>query len=204
MSDAANRFPRRRAASPCAVAALAAAIALLGSGCSPDARSALRYQLEVPSGWKPVPTGQAPEVLGRRLEAWEIPTIGGLKGSLVVTRSEYQPDVTAPQLLVHTRNLTRTLSTTVRLVDDREVSLGDTRAALVGVVAEGTGSALAPTGLGVPYPRPGTELIPTRRLWLRAPRGPDLGTLEVFFHCPEAAWPELQGAWETMLRSIRA
>ena len=78
-------------------------------------------------------------------------------------------------------------------------------ATLVECVAQETGNALSPTGTGKPVAPAGEAAaqVPTRRVWLRIPRGPEEGTLEVFFHCPEAEYSKLAPAWESVVASMR-
>ncbi|MBI4606407.1 MAG: hypothetical protein HY721_30960 [Planctomycetes bacterium] len=182
---------------PCAVASLALAV-----GCQRDPRTAHAYSLAAPVGWKPWSAGAPPVVPGRVLEAWESPA-GPAPGSLVVFRSGYLPETTAEQLLVQTRYLLLNLPG-LELKAEKVVEAGGRKAALVEVAAPGSGAALAPTGTGKPVSPTGAPLIPTRRLWLRIPREPELGTLELLFHGSEAEEARLRPAWEAVIASLRA
>jgi hypothetical protein len=150
-------------------------------------------------------------VPGEILEAYEVPPpdpapgeARARPGSLVVFRSLHAPDTTAAQLLTATHYLLYNLPS-LRIESEREAVVGGAPAAIIEVVAEGTGAALYPTGLGKPVPPPGEPgpPVPTRRIWVRIPRGPGEGILEVFFHAPESAEKRLRPAWESILASLR-
>lgn len=176
-------------------------LAVAAASCSPDGRSAHGYRLDVPRGWKR-DGGAEPIVPGTILERYIVPTESG-EGSLVVFRSSYRPRTTASQLLIERTNLLRSLPSLV-IHDAGEVAVGDRAAVFFDLTAEGTGKALSPTGLGKPVPPAGEEQVPTRRLWIAVLRGPELGTLEVFLHCPDVEEATLRQAWEEILGSLRA
>jgi hypothetical protein len=149
-------------------------------------------------------------VPGEVLEAYEVPSPdGGLgegparPGSLVVFRSIHAPETTAPQLLAATRYLLLNLPS-LRIESEREVRLRGAPAAIIEVVATGSGSSLYPTGLGQPRPPPGESgpAVPTRRIWVRIPLGAKRGVLEIFFHAPESVEKSLRPSWDAVLASL--
>ncbi len=163
---------------------LAVAMALALASCSRAPREANRYEVTLPPGWTSWARPAPPVVPGTVLEAFETATPSG-PASYVIFRSPYAPDTTAAQLTVETRYLLLHLPS-LTIQQAKEVSLSGTPAALVEGVAAGTGDALAPTGLGKPVLPEGARLQPTHFAWLRVPREPELGTLEVLFACPDA------------------
>jgi hypothetical protein len=181
---------------------LAASVAVLLAGCGGDPRGQNAYGLSVPAGWQPWRRAAPPVVPGDVLEAHEAPP-GGPRGSLVVFRSGYVPETTAAQILVATRFLLLNLPS-LEIKAAREIAVAGKPAVLVEAVADGTGDALAPTGLGKPVAPAGESLVRTRRAWVRIPRGPEDGTLEVFFHAPEAEYEKLAPVWAAVLASLRA
>jgi hypothetical protein len=181
---------------------IALGLAALLAGCGSDPRGRHGYELSVPSGWKPWRRAAPPVVPGDVLEAHEAPA-GGPRASLVVFRSGYAPETTAAQLLVATRFLLLNLPS-LEIKAEREIVVAGKPAVLIEAVADGMGDALAPTGLGKPVPPPGETLVRTRRAWVRIPRGPEGGTIEVFFHAPEAEYEKVAPAWSEVLASLRA
>ena len=187
--------------------ALALVIAL---GCEPGPRDRLGYGLDVPPAWKKW-TGPQPTVPGDVLEAYEIPApepapgeAASRPGSFIVFRSPHAPATTAAQLLTATHYLLLNLPS-LRIESEREAQVGGSPAVVIEVVADGSGGALYPTGLGKPLPPPGEAgpAVPTRRIWVRIPRGPKLGVLELFFHAPESVATRLRPAWDAVLASLR-
>jgi hypothetical protein len=184
-----------------APAVLLLALAAAAGGCDADPKARAGYEIVVPPAW-PRWTGAAPVVPGETLEAYRVPAAAGA-GSLVVFRSPYLPETTVAQLLVARRNLLLNLPS-FEIREAREMEVAGKPALLFDVAGEGTGWALSATGLGKPIPPEGEKQFPTRRLWVTVPRGPELGTLEVFFHCPAAEFERLRPEWEGVLRSLRA
>jgi hypothetical protein len=184
------------------------AASLAGSGCAEDPRSRHEYAIEVPAEWRSWTATESITVPGEVLEAWRF-SAGAHEGSLVVLRSKYAPNTTAAQLLVERRNLLENLpgpspSERLRIHEAQVVDLAGREAAVIDASGAGIGIALSPTGLGKAVPPSGAaEQFPTRRVWVLVPRGKELGTLEVLFHCPEAAYGELQPVWERVLGSLR-
>jgi len=181
---------------------VALALLLFLAGCGEDARARHGYRVSVPAAWEPWRQPPAPVVPGEVLEAYGVPA-AGTRGSLVVFRSGYVPETTAGQLLAATHYLLLNLPS-LEIKAEREITVGGKPAVLVEVVADGTGGALAPTGLGKPVAPPRESLIRTRRVWVRVPRGPEDGMLEVFFHVPESEYERFAGAWSEVLASLRA
>jgi len=149
-------------------------------------------------------------VPGETLEAYEVPPPDpapgesrARPGSLVLFRSPHVPETTAAQLLTATHYLLLNLPS-LRIESEREAQVGGAPAAIIEVVADGSGGALYPTGLGKPLPPPGEPgpAVPTRRIWVRIPRGAKRGVLEVFFHAPESVEKNLRPAWEAVLASL--
>jgi hypothetical protein len=178
--------------------------AVLALGCSEDPRHRFRYELSVPGAWPRLDAASAPLVPGRVFEAYEVPLPGGPPGSFVVFRSEYVPESDAKELLIATRYLVQGLATTVRIEDARTVIAGAFEGAFLSFVLAGTGREFHPTSLGKSMPKPGKPDLPTRRFWLRLPRGPTLGTLELVLHCPESAATALRPAWDVLVASLEA
>jgi len=188
----------------------AAVLALAAPGCEPDSRSRFGYTLDVPPAWKAW-TGPEPTVPGDILEAYEVPPpdpaptgeAAARPGSLVVFRSKHAPETTAAQLLTATHHLLFNLPS-LRIESEREAQVGGAPAAIIEVVAEGSGRSLYPTGLGKPLPPPGEPgpAVPTRRIWVRIPRGTHRGVIELFFHAPESVEKRLRPAWDAVLASF--
>jgi len=180
-------------------------LAGLLSACGTDARSAQRYSLDIPDGWRSWSGPADPLVPGEVLEAHELPVPSGL-ASLVVFRSLYRPATTAAQLLIETRYLLLNLPS-LEIQSERQIDVrghaGGHRAVLIEATATGTGNALSPTGTGKPVQPSGEPQIPTRRIWVRVPRGPTGGTLEFFFHCPEDEYKNLTPVWAAILDSLQ-
>jgi hypothetical protein len=173
------------------------------SGCEGRPRDVYHYDVTVPGDWKPwSPSSSPPQAPGRILEAYEIPTPAG-NGSLVIFRSGYLPQTTAAELLTQTRYLVLSLPS-LRIEAAELIKIGDQSAVFLSAVAAGNGRELAPTGLGKPRFSGGAATIETRRIWVRVPRGPADGTLEVFFHCPEGEFGSLKSSWEAALASLKA
>jgi hypothetical protein len=179
----------------------AALLVPLLAGCRADPRRLHGYELAVPAAWERW-SGPAPLAPGKVLEAYRVPAAAA-PGSLVVFRSPYLPETSVAQLIVQRRNLHVSLAETV-IHEAREIEVAGRPAALFDISAQGTGSALSPTGLGKPIPPAGERQLPTRRLWVAIPRGPEQGTLEVFLHYPEEEHEKLQAAWQAVLASLRA
>ena len=184
-----------------AIASVILFLAVLAGGCRADPRNLAGFAITVPAAWTPW-TGAPLAAPGELLEAYRVPTAAG-DGSLVIFRSPYLPETTVGQLLVARRLLLENLpSLTVH--EAREIEVAGKPALLVDVTAEGTGWSLSPTGLGKPIPPEGKKQFPTRRHWVSVPRGPGLGTLEIFFHSPAPEHERLLPEWEAVLRSLRA
>ncbi len=180
--------------------ALMAAAALLSiSGCDPSPRSRAGYEVAIPPGWKPW-EGAPAAVPGDLLEAYTAPA-GESTASLAIFRSPYLPEMAVQQLLTQRRFLLLNLPS-LKIHEARELEVNNKPAALLDLTAEGTGKALSPTGLGKPIPPAGEKQQPTRRLWLILPRGPELGTLELLFHCPESEQARMAPAWEGIVKSL--
>ena len=177
-------------------------LALPVAGCGGNSRAEHKYDLTVPKDWKAWSQPAPPLVPGKLLEAYEIPTPQG-SGSLAVFRSPYLPQTKASELLTQTRYLLLNLPS-LKIDEAKEMEVGGRPAVLVSVTAEGRGLELAPTGLGKPVLPAGIPGILTRRIWVRVPRGPEDGTLEVFFHCPESEYKSFSPVWEKVLASLRA
>ena len=187
-----------------------AGIALLAvAGCEQSPRDHFGYDLRVPPSWKKW-SGPEPTVPGDVLEAYEVPPpdpapgeMASRPGSFIVFRSPHAPETTTAQLLTATHYLLLNLPS-LRIESEREAPVGGAPAAIIEVVAEGSGSFLYPTGLGKPLPPPGEggPPVPTRRLWARIPLGPSRGVLELFFHAPESAEKRFRPAWDSVLASF--
>ncbi len=188
------------------------ALAALLAGCDGDPYPATGLRPEVPAGWSRW-RGEPPMVPGTVVDAWRVPTTGEADGSLIVFRSPYLPRTTAAQLVEQRRFLLLNLPETELLdarvidvggIDVGGIDLGGVAAAFVELRAAGTGSALAPTGLGRPVATGGeTTLIPTRRLWVAMPLDAARGTIEIVLHCPDGAIDRLRDAWAEILGSLR-
>jgi hypothetical protein len=186
--------PNDRAATRARVAAGLAL--MMGTGCaSRTPLESVEVVLQPPSGWTPV----SPDrylVPGETLAAWSGPS----DSSLVVFRTLANPEGTAETLREEIVNRWSNLPEWT-IASSGVETLGGAPVARIDVVAPGLGDALVPTGQGRPVAPEGREAIPTRRVALAFVRPAD--TIQVYWHCPESAWPELQPQWGDCLKSLR-
>ena len=165
------------------------------SGCGPgSAPGDSAPRLSLGASWKPVDPESylAP---GRRLAAWSGPE----GASLVVYRTVPDPSGTAESVLTTLANRFANLPG-YEIVGRRVEDVAGTRAARVEVVAPGTGSETAPSGLGRATAPEGKALTPTREVTLGFPR-PD-GSLFLVWRMPEAARDKVQPEVATALASM--
>ncbi len=176
------------------------AAAGLASGCSPDPRSKGGYKLSPPPGWARL----GPEECSRLVLSGEILEAHDLKpGVLAVLGTDYLPGTKASELVVQMRYLLLNLPS-LKLQSEGEISIAGAPAARVDATADGDGRSLAPTTLGRPAtPVAGQPFVPTRRVWIKVPRGRERGTLELLLHCPEADYARRKTELDALLASIR-
>lgn len=174
-------------------AALGASWLILG--CSPDPRAKGRYVFTAPAGWTPLSPAERSKLVlsGEVFEAYSLNP-----GAFAILGTEFAARTKAAELVVQMHYLLLNLPT-LKIQSEAEVSIAGVPAARVDVTADGDGKSIAPTTLGRPPTAPaGTALVPTRRVWIKVPRGHGYSTLELMFHCPEADFerrkPELEAA----------
>lgn len=170
-------------------------------GCGKAPREQLSYSLATPQGWQPISGASVPLLPGEVLEAYEVPAPSA-RGSLVILRSGYLPRTQPKELLAQTRYLFLNLPE-MKIQSEELVEVGGEAGIRFEVTGQGTGRNLSPTGLGKPIPPAGEKQLPTRRVWIRVPRGVEQGTLEIFYHVPEADRAALAPAFDEVLRSLR-
>ena len=168
----------------------------LGAGCAvrPPLESA-EVTLQPPSGWTPA----APDrylVPGELLAAWSGPS----DSSLVVFRTLANPNGTAETLREEIVNRWSNLPEWT-IASSGVETIGAVPAVRIEVVAPGLGDALIPTGQGRPIAPEGREAIPTRRMVLAFVRPAD--TIQVYWHCPESAWPQRKSQWDDCVSTLR-
>ena len=83
------------------------------------------------------------------------------------------------------------------IVVHRVETIGGVPAARIEIVAPGTGTEIAPTGLGVPAEGP--NLVPTREVTIGFPRAD--GSLFFVWRTPESSWAKLAPAIDSILGS---
>jgi hypothetical protein len=116
--------------------------------------------------------------------------------SLVVYRSLRIPEGDAAMIAESLSNRLTNLPE-LKVVARRVETWGGRPAARVEVIAPGTGSALAPSGTGVPVGPKGSRLVPTRRVVVGIPRATQ--TLFLMWHAPESAADML----ETQIKDVQ-
>ena len=88
----------------------------------------------------------------------------------------------------------------LRIVSGSVRKIGGVEAAMVEVVAPGTGDSLAPSGLGRPIAPDGKTLMPTRRISLGIP-GPDRCRW-ITWHSPEGEADSLKLEVESAIKNL--
>lgn len=177
---------------------LSAVVAGLVAGCEPGSPLAgAGVELRLPSAWRPVEPDTWP-VPGVPLAAWSGPD----GSSLVVYRALPIPGGRAEALAEELANRLTNLPG-MKVLSARSETLSGMSAARVEAIAPGTGSALAPSGAGVPRNRDDRPLVPTRLVVLGFPRSAD--TLFLVWHRPASAGAEgtLGASLEPLLRGLR-
>lgn len=166
---------------------------LVGVGCEPSSTAeGFASRLKLPEGWKAVDreTWRAP---GQRLASWSGPE----GSSLVVYRTVPDPDGDADRLVASiVSRLTNLPGFT--LVAHRVETIAGVAAARIEIVAPGTGTEIAPTGLGIPAKGP--DLVPTREITIGFPRAD--GSLFFVWRTPESAQAKLAPAIDSILGSL--
>lgn len=176
------------------VIAVGGALVILGNpACEPSSTAVgFTSRLKLPDGWNRVDR-EAWKAPGRRLTAWS----GPLGSSLVVYRTVPDPHGSAEQTVESIANRLANLPG-FTVVSRRVETVAGVPAARVEVVAPGTGTEIAPTGLGLPASGP--DLVPTREITIGFPR-PD-GSLFLVWRMPESAHEKLAPAIESILASL--
>lgn len=169
---------------------------LLLPGCQPGRPlEEAGVRLTPPEGWSAAETS-AYVVPGTPLAAWEGPD----GSSLVVFKTLEQPGAAAEKILTEYTNRLETLPG-VKIVSRGLHEVGEgLEAARVVAVAEGTGSAFAPSGSGKPVAPKGQKLVPTMRVAIAIPRDHDV--LWLTWHFPESAKDKLSPDVERTLETL--
>ncbi len=165
------------------------------AGCASSPPEAHGYQLDVPTGWKPMEHKDV-VVPGRPLQAWSIS--GG--GSMVIFRQIKGP-ITAQQLLTLTLN--QCANQPGWTIDEHEVRKIDGLESMwITVTGWGDGGSLVPTPTGEDPSDAGDEsLVRTRRLWLAVLRSDNV--LSIQLHCRADQHAEIRPAVDRMIASLR-
>jgi hypothetical protein len=172
-----------------------ALLLLLNAGCQLDeSLEAYGVSLAPPSGWVAEPKTTWP-VPGDPLAAWSWG-----KASLVIYRGLPIPGGKAESIAEALANRLTNLPE-MRVERKSTETLAGQRFARVEVVAPGTGSALAPTGIGKPVAPNGQTLIPTRRVTVGIVRGSD--TLYLTWHAPESERERLEEQVDQTLHGLK-
>ena len=174
--------------------AVAAATLALAPGCGTAAPGAAAPDLKLSGSWKPVDraTYLAP---GTRLAAWSGPS----GSSLTVYRKLPIPRGTAEQVVASMTNRLTHLPG-FEVAAGRVETVAGVPAARVEVVAPGTGSEIAPSGLNKAVAPEGTALVPTREITVGFPRSD--GTLFLVWRMPESAREALAPEVEATLAAL--
>jgi hypothetical protein len=135
-------------------------------------------------------------VPGTPLAAWSGPD----GSSLVLYRTLWVPGGTAEMLTEALGNRLENLPSLQILVKRTETA-GDMVVARLEAIAQGTGDALAPSGMGAPLELPGTTNIPTRQVTLGFPRPSE--TLYLTWHLPASSYERIAPEIEATIRSLR-
>ncbi len=165
------------------------------SGCQRgDRLESAGITLAPPGSWQRVDR-LSYMVPGEPLAAWAGPD----GASLVVYRTLWMPAGTAEMLAEALGNRLENLPGAKLLVKRTETAGGLT-AARVELVAPGSGSAVAASGLGAPVEQPGKTLIPTRAITLGFARNDD--TIYITWNLPDSLFervaPEIQASIDSL------
>jgi hypothetical protein len=165
-------------------------------GCQPTGGNGTAGVLvEPPAAWKRVEPGTW-RVPGVALSAWSGPE----GSSLVVYRTLPVPGGTPEMMAEGLANRMENLPG-VRILHRRTESVGGTTAALVALVAPGTGDALAPSGAGSFVVPEGKTLVPTRQVTLGF-LAPDR-TIYLRWHVPDGSYDRIAPDIRSTIDSIR-
>ncbi|AMV38525.1 hypothetical protein [Planctomyces sp. SH-PL62] len=159
---------------------VASVLILFGSGCDLSSTAPTAAPpLALSGAWKPVDrsTWLAP---GVRLAAWSGPS----GSSLTVYRKPPIPEGTAEQIVESMVNRMTHLPG-FQVVERRVETIAGVPAARVEIVAPGTGSEIAPSGLNAAVAPPGATLTPTREITVGFARSE--GALFLVWRMPESA-----------------
>jgi hypothetical protein len=151
--------------------------------------------VQPPASWTPTAptTWQVP---GTALEAWSGPE----GAAMIVYRSLPIPGGTAEMLAGSLAN--RLTNLPEYHIESSEVeTIAQQPAAKVVVVAQGTGDALAPTGIGRPLAPEGKTLIPTRQVTVGFARSD--GAYFLRWQYPESKREQIEPDINAMLSTLR-
>lgn len=131
-------------------------------------------------------------VPGRAIAAWRSPEGGSLVVVLGLAAPRTDASGLASELTTRLENLPE-----LRIVKSSQRSVGGVQAAIIEVVAPGSGDALAPSGLGRPVAVTDQPLIPTRRISVGIP-GRNR-TVWLIWHAPESTASSLSREVDSVL-----
>ena len=134
-------------------------------------------------------------VPGTVVSAWTGPEGASLVAFTSLPIPEPNPEALGRELAVRWLNLPG-----VTVEGSSVQTYSGQKAARVEAVGPGTGSALAPSGVGTPIAPEGKSLIATRRISVSFARKGD--TLTLIWHFPESARAAIEPKVESILRSI--
>jgi hypothetical protein len=160
-------------------------LAFLACGCQPSGPlEGAGVSLSVPDSWKPVePTRW--NVPGRPLGAW-----AGPEGSSLVAYQTLPVPGGGAAVRVAEGLVNRlTNLPELRILGRREETIAGAPAVRIDLLAPGFGDALAPSGVGVPMPIEGKQVIPTRQATVVFAR--HAGSLFLTWSAPESAWSRI-------------
>jgi hypothetical protein len=165
-------------------------------GCQPAGSAGIPGLIvSPPSTWKRIEPPAA-AVPGQPLAAWSGPE-GAL---LVIYRELPNPGGSAAMVADALANRLENLPS-LTIVEKRTESLAGSTAARVEVTAQGTGEALAPSGVGKPIAPEGKTLLPTRQLTVGFVR--NHGTYYLRWHAPESSYDRIKPEIRATLDSLR-
>ncbi len=173
---------------------------VFANGCLPDPRSRGGYDFSAAAGWQRLDNKRSAKLVlpGEVLEAYDTKP-----GIFALLKTGFIPRAKASELSVELYHLLLNLPF-LEIQSKGEVTVAGLPAARIEATGMGDGQSFAPTTLGLQSRPPGNETsVPTRRVWIRVPRGPEKGTLEILFHCPEAEYERKRAEFESTIKSIR-
>lgn len=173
---------------------------VFANGCLPDPRSRSGYDFSAATGWQRLDSERSAKLVlaGEVLEAYDTKP-----GIFALLKTGFIPRAKASELAVELYHLLLNLPS-LEIHSKGEVTVAGLPAARIEATGVGNGQSLAPTTLGLRAKPPGNEaFVPTRRVWIKVPRGPEKGTLEILFHCPEAEYERKRAELESTIHSLR-